>query len=410
VARVLVINSGSSSLKYQLIDTDGAVRHARGIVERIGSRDAVATHGTLAVDPRSAHQPGPDPAPAGGEWAETSATRPVTDHRAALQDVVGALRRSGLDTGIAAIGHRVVHGADRFVAPTRIDDEVLDGIRALSPLAPLHNPANATGIEVARELWPGVPQVAVFDTAFHATLPAPAYRYAVPAQWYRDHHVRRYGFHGTSHAYVTRRAAQILGRPLDELRLISLHLGNGASVAAVDGGRSVETSMGLTPLEGLVMGSRSGDIDPAVVFHIARSAGASMDEIDHALNKASGLLGLCGDNDLRNIERRAAAGDPDAELALDVFCHRIRKYVGAYAVVLGSVDGIVFTAGIGEHSPTVRARICAGLDVLGVALDPDANAASAASVGAGDSAVSVLVVPTDEEVEIAVQTLATISR
>ena len=410
MARVLVINSGSSSLKYQLIDTVGAIRHARGIVERIGGPDAIATHGTLAVDPRSGRGPGPGPAPAGADWTETSGTQPVADHRVALQDVVGALRRSGLDTGITAIGHRVVHGADRFVAPTRIDDEVLDGIRALSPLAPLHNPANATGIEVARELWPGVPQVAVFDTAFHATLPAPAYRYAVPARWYHDHRVRRYGFHGTSHAYVTRRAAQILARPLDQLRLISLHLGNGASVTAVDGGRSVETSMGLTPLEGLVMGSRSGDIDPAVVFHIARSAGTSMDQIDHALNTSSGLQGLCGDNDLRNIERRAAAGDADAELALDVFCHRIRKYIGAYAVVLGGVDGIVFTAGIGEHSPTVRARVCAGLDVLGVALDPDANAASATSVGAGDSAVPVLVVPTDEEAEIAEQTLATISR
>jgi len=398
MSRVLVINSGSSSLKYQLIDITGPTRLARGIVERIGGPDAMATHGILVTN-----------APT-GDWTETSVTTPVPDHRAALQDVITALRHEDLDRGIAAIGHRVVHGGDRFVAPTPIDDAVLDGIRALIPLAPLHNPANATGIEVARQLWSGVPQVAVFDTAFHATLPARAYRYAVPARWYNDHHVRRYGFHGTSHAYVTRRAAQLLDRPLEHLRLISLHLGNGASVTAVEGGRSVETSMGLTPLEGLVMGTRSGDIDPAVVFHVARSAGATLDDIDHALNHASGMLGLCGDNDLRIIESRAAAGDADAELALDVFCHRIRKYIGAYAVVLGGVDGLVFTAGIGEHSPTVRARICKGLELLGITLDPDANADSATSIGAGNSAVAVLVVPTDEEVEIAEQTLATISQ
>jgi acetate kinase len=399
MSRVLVINSGSSSLKYQLIDTAGPTRHARGIIERIGSTDAMATHGSRVTDQRAA-----------GGWQKAGGATPVADHRAALREVIGALRQADLDTGIAAIGHRVVHGGDRFVTPTLVDDAVLDGIRALVPLAPLHNPANATGIEVARQLWPGVPQVAVFDTAFHATLPAPAHRYAVPADWYRDHHVRRYGFHGTSHAYVSRRAAQILERPLDQLRLITLHLGNGASVTAVDGGRSVETSMGLTPLEGLVMGTRSGDIDPAVVFHVARSAGLTMDEIDHALNHSSGLRGLCGDNDLRGIERRAAAGDKDAELALDVFCHRIRKYIGAYAAVLGGVDGLVFTAGIGEHSPTVRGRICTGLELLGVALDPDANARSATSISAGDSAVAVLVVPTDEEVEIAVQAMATIVR
>lgn len=367
---VLVVNSGSSSLKYQLIETDGPQRLARGIVERIGEPDA------------------------------------VPDHRAALGEVVAALRSEDLDDQVTAIGHRVVHGGDRFVEPTRIDDAVLAGIRDLTPLAPLHNPANATGIEVARELWPDLPQVAVFDTAFHATLPDHAYRYAVPEEWYTDHDVRRYGFHGTSHAYVVRRASETLGRHAGELRLITLHLGNGASATAVSGGHSIDTSMGLTPLEGLVMGTRSGDLDPAVIFHVERSTGATADEIDRALNKDSGMLGLCGHNDLRTVEERAAAGDERAQLALDVFCYRIRKYVGAYTAALGGIDGIVFTAGIGEHSPTVRARVCGGLGWLGVALDADANAASATVISTADSPVAVLVVPTDEELEIATSTLA----
>ena len=367
---VLVVNSGSSSLKYQLIETAGPERLARGVVERIGEPDA------------------------------------VPNHRVALTEVVDALGAEGVDERVAAIGHRVVHGGDRFVEPTRIDDAVLDGIRELTPLAPLHNPANATGIEVARDLWPDLPQVAVFDTAFHATLPEHAYRYAVPEEWYTDHDVRRYGFHGTSHAYVARQAADILRRPADDLRLITLHLGNGASATAVSGGRSVDTSMGLTPLEGLVMGTRSGDLDPAVIFHVARSTGATPDEIDRTLNKASGMLGLCGDNDLRTVEERAAAGDERAQLALDVFCYRIRKYVGAYAAALGGVDGIVFTAGVGEHSPTVRAAVCDGLGWLGVTLDTHANAASATVINTADSRVTVLVVPTDEELEIATSTLA----
>lgn len=367
---VLVVNSGSSSLKYQLIETDGPQRLAGGVVERIGEPDAVA------------------------------------DHRAALGEVVAALRAEGLDERVAAIGHRVVHGGDRFVEPTRIDDDVLAGIRDLTPLAPLHNPANVTGIEVARELWPHLPQVAVFDTAFHATLPVHAYRYAVPEEWYTDHDVRRYGFHGTSHAYVARQAAGILGRPAEDLRLITLHLGNGASATAVSGGRSIDTSMGLTPLEGLVMGTRSGDLDPAVIFHVARSSGATPDEIDRALNKASGMLGLCGHNDLRTVEERAAGGDDRAQLALEVFCYRIRKYVGAYTAALGGIDGIVFTAGIGEHSPGVRARVCSGLGWLGATLDDEANAASATVISTPDSRVTVLVVPTDEELEIATSTLA----
>jgi acetate kinase len=418
---VLVVNSGSSSIKYQLIDTGGpgegerqraggwgsagegerqraggrgsAVRLAGGIVERIGQPDASATHGSLRA----------------GGWVDTHVAAPVMDHHDGLRAVVGVLADAGLADGLTAIGHRVVHGGDRFVAPALVDDAVVAGIREQIPLAPLHNPANLAGIEVALELWPRVPQVAVFDTAFHATLAPHAYRYAVPETWYTLHRVRRYGFHGTSHAYVARRAAELLDRPLRQVRLITAHLGNGASITAIAGGRSVDTSMGLTPLEGLVMGTRSGDIDPAVIFHVARSAGLTMDQVDAALNTASGLRGLCADNDMREVERRAAAGDASAQLALDVFCHRIRRYIGAFTAVLGGLDALVFTAGIGEHSPVVRAQVCAGLQVLGIAVDPAANAASAASIGAAGSPVAVLVVPTDEELEIAVQTLATVN-
>ena len=390
---VLVVNSGSSSIKYQLVDTTGPARLAGGIVERIGQPDASATHGSLRA----------------GTWVDTHVAAPVADHHDGLRSVVGVLADAGFADGLAAIGHRVVHGGDRFVAPTLVDDAVVAGIREQVPLAPLHNPANLAGIEVALELWPRVPQVAVFDTAFHATLPPHAYRYAVPETWYIRHRVRRYGFHGTSHAYVARRAAELLDRPLTQLRLITAHLGNGASVTAIAGGRSVDTSMGLTPLEGLVMGTRSGDIDPAVIFHVARTAGLSMEQIDAALNTSSGLRGLCGDNDMREVERRAAAGDATAQLALDVFCHRVRRYIGAFTAVLGGLDALVFTAGIGEHSPTVRARICAGLEVLGIAVDAGANATSATAIGAAGQPVAVLVVPTDEEVEIAVQTLATVN-
>jgi acetate kinase len=297
----------------------------------------------------------------------------------------------------------VVHGGARFTAPTPIDDAVLDAIEALEPLAPLHNRPSLAGIRACRAaLKPAVPMVAVFDTAFHATLPPRAHTYAVPRSW----GVRRYGFHGTSHAYVSREAARVLGR--DAIDCIVLHLGNGASATAVAGGRSVDTSMGLSPLEGLVMGTRSGDLDPAIVFHVARGTGLAADAIERALNRDSGLTGLCGDNDLRAIEQRAAGGDERAALALAVFCHRIRKYVGAYTAVLGGIDALVFTAGIGEHSPTVRERVCDGLAFLGVELDANANAASTTVVSSDDSAVAVLVVPTDEELEIATQTLAAI--
>ncbi len=394
--QVLVLNSGSSSIKYRLFLGDGA-EVASGLVERIGEATGRATHRTLAPD---------------GTAEETVEEEPVADHEDGFARIVAALEAAGRADDLDAIGHRVVHGGAEFVAPTPIDDAVIDRIRAQVPLAPLHNPANLTGIEVATRLRPDLPQVAVFDTAFHGTLPPHAYRYAVPAAWEHEHGVRRYGFHGTSHAFVARRAAGFLGRPLEDLKLITLHLGNGASVTAIDGGASVETSMGLSPLEGLVMGTRSGDIDPAVIFHIQRVAGLSPDEVERALNREGGLLGLCGDNDLRTIEARAADGDEQAEIALEVYAHRIRKYLGAYAAVLGGLDAVVFTAGVGENAASVRARICRDLEVLGVEVEPRRNGAAAVgeadegvvAIQADGSRVAVLVVATDEEREIAEQT------
>ncbi|MFP4311518.1 MAG: acetate/propionate family kinase [Nitriliruptoraceae bacterium] len=400
---VLVLNSGSSSIKYRLFDdTDDGLRlAARGLVERIGETTGHAEQVVIAAD---------------GATTTSEDDAPVLDHSDGFRWIVRQLEHAGLADDLGAIGHRVVHGGAEFTAPTVIDDAVLARIEAQIPLAPLHNPANLTGIEVARELKPELVNVAVFDTAFHAALPAAAYHYAVPERLLTDHGVRRYGFHGTSHAYVARRAAAALGREEADLKLITLHLGNGASVTAVDGGRSVETSMGLSPLEGLVMGTRSGDLDPAVIFHLIREAGLGAAEVERILNRDSGLKGLCGDNDLRTVEERAAAGDERAQLALDVYVHRIRKYLGAYTAVLGRLDAVVFTAGVGENSDTVRARVCADLEVLGIRLDPDRNAGQRASkapdgvlaVHADDSEVAVLVVATDEEREIAEQTLAAV--
>ena len=305
---------------------------------------------------------------------------------------------------VDAVGHRVVHGGEAFSAPTIIDDDVLDTLRSLVPLAPLHNPANITGIEAARRLWPGVPQVAVFDTAFHRTLPVHAYRYAVPAEWYERHGVRRYGFHGTSHAYVAGRAAEVLGSEVFDG--IVAHLGNGASITAIAGGRSVDTSMGLSPLEGLVMGTRSGDVDPTVVTHVAAATGRPIEDVFDDLNRTSGLRGLCGASDMREITARAASGDVTARLAIDVFAYRIKKYVGAYLAVLGGrCDALVFTGGIGQHSPVVRAAVCDGLEGLGIVLDPERNErGDEVVVSADQSPIAVLVIATDEEREIARET------
>lgn len=369
--RILVLNCGSSSIKYRLFDGEEPV--ATGIVERIGQQDS-----------------------------------DVDDHRSGLRRVLAELAHHIADGGLDAIGHRVVHGGEEFVQPTLIDDDVIERIRAQIPLAPLHNPANLLGIEVAVELEPLLPQVAIFDTAFHRTLPARAFRYALPESVYRDHGVRRYGFHGTSHAHVAQLAAEHLDRPLAELNLITLHLGNGASATAIEKGESVDTSMGMSPLEGLVMGSRSGDIDPAIVFHLERAAGMTNDQVESMLNRRSGLLGLCGDMDLREVARRAGDGEADAALALDVYGYRIKKYVGAYLAALGSVDAVVFTGGVGENQADIRRRALEGLGDLGIDVDGDLNRTVDLSDGpvaiqSDASRTAVLVIATNEELEIARQ-------
>ncbi|MCK1797546.1 acetate kinase [Streptomyces sp. XM4193] len=392
-SRVLVLNSGSSSVKYQLLDMADRSRLAVGLVERIGEESSRLVH-----------------TPADGERRERRA--PIGDHDAALTAVAAELAAdgTGLDSPrLAAIGHRVVHGGRRFTAPTVIDEEVLAEIERLVPVAPLHNPANLTGIRTAQALNPRLPQVAVFDTAFHTTMPEHAARYAIDVETADAHRVRRYGFHGTSHAYVSRETARLLGRDPAETNTIVLHLGNGASASAVRGGECVDTSMGLTPLEGLVMGTRSGDIDPAVVFHLSRVAGMSTDEVDELLNKRSGLVGLCGDNDMREIVRRRDEGDARAKLAFDIYVHRLRKYIGAYTAVLGRVDAVAFTAGVGENSAPVRQAAIEGLEGLGPELDTELNSARsdrARLVSPQYARVAVAVVPTDEELEIAAQTYA----
>jgi acetate kinase len=370
--RVLVLNCGSSSVKYQLAE-----------VPEDGGTDAVRV-------------------------VDAGVVERVTDHAAAVDDVLDRLFGSGAEPaqGLIAVGHRVVHGGERFSAPTIVDDDVLRAVDELAVLAPLHNPISAAAIRAARRLLPGVPQVAVFDTAFHRDLPARAATYAVPAVWREKLGVRRYGFHGTSHAYVARRTAALLGRPVEDVASIVLHLGNGASACAIDGGRSVDTSMGLTPLPGLVMGTRSGDVDPALPEYLSRTADLDPGDVHDRLNHASGLLALAGVADVREVTERAAAGDAAAAAALDLYCYRIRGYVGAYYAALGRLDAIAFTAGVGENSAPVRARSLAGLERLGIAVDPDRNAAAGHEerrISPDDGDVAVLVVPTAEEQEIARQ-------
>ncbi|SDO95320.1 acetate kinase [Pedococcus dokdonensis] len=387
---VLVVNAGSSSLKYQVIDARSGRTAASGQVDRIGGAGRL-THTV------------------GGETHERDVSCP--DHATALEAARDALREHGPDLaelGLFAVGHRVVHGGQRFTEPVLVDDDVVAAITDLVPLAPLHNPANLEGIRSARRSFPDVPQVAVFDTAFHQTVPPRAHTYAVPAQWRDQHHVRRYGFHGTSHRFVSRRTAQLLGRRPEDCNVIVLHLGNGASACAVRGGRSVDTSMGLSPLEGLVMGTRSGDVDPALGGYLARVAGLDPTAYDEALNKASGLLGLAGISDLRELEERRTAGDEDAALAFEVMVYRLVKYVGAYAVALGHVDAIAFTGGIGENSAPVRGAVLGSLGLLGVVLDEPANAGGVPErrVTGPGSRIPAYVVPTNEELEIARACLA----
>lgn len=400
--KIFVVNSGSSSLKYQLLDMDGGVVMASGMVERIG--EAVGKVGQK-------NWPGTD------RQAEVEQERPFTDHRAAMLAVVELV--TGNETGVIAstaeinaIGHRVVQGGETLFKSTLIDDDVVAKIRANCPLSPLHNPANLVGIEVARELFAGVPQVAVFDTEFHQTMPAEAYMYPVPYELYEELKIRRYGFHGTSHRYVAQQAARMLGKAADEVNLVTLHLGNGCSMAAVRQGKCIDTSMGMTPLAGVMMGTRSGDIDPAILPFLMKEKGLNMDEIDGILNKKSGLKGICGMNDMRDIHTAVEQGDPKAALALDMFVYRIKKYIGAYYAVTGPLDALVFTAGIGENDDVVRSRVCAGLEHLGIAIDAGRNAGrkkAATTVHADGSKVAILVIPTNEELAIAQATQAVLA-
>ncbi len=400
---VLVLNCGSSSLKFQLVDSTTESRLARGVVERIGGQ-ALCTY-----QPRH------------GEACKHA--EPVRDHAGAVERVMRWLTGAGDGAGVIAspnevhaVGHRVVHGGERFRTHARIDAGVIRGIEDCMDLAPLHNPANLSGVRAARALLgEGVPMVAVFDTAFHSTMPEASYLYAIPYQLYRRHRIRRYGFHGASHAYLARRYAELAGRPRDAVDLITLHLGNGCSACAIRQGRSFATSMGFTPLEGLVMGTRSGDVDPSLVELIAIKEGMSLGETNSLLNKQSGLFGVSGlTNDMRELlDEEREHGDRRATLAIDLFVRRVKHYVGAYLAELGGAEAIVFSGGIGENSPELRRRVCDGLGRLGIELDRERNAAlppgAEGEVGAGGARIRLAVIPTDEELMIARETVAVLA-
>ncbi|WP_132992444.1 acetate/propionate family kinase [Gordonia zhaorongruii] len=384
---VLVVNAGSSSLKYQVIHPGDEEVVADGLVERIGETTSKVTH-----------------------WYrgdEVKRECELADHQAAIALVLELFQDSGVDiaeSGLSAVGHRVVHGGRSFSQPTLIDEKVRSEIERISPLAPLHNPPNLVGIEAVSKLLPDVPAVAVFDTAFFSDLPAEAANYALDREVAEEYAIRRYGFHGTSHEFVSQLAAEFLERDLADLNQIVLHLGNGASASAVRGGTPIDTTMGMTPLEGLVMGTRTGDIDAGIVFQLSRVGGMSIDEIDKLFNKQSGLKGLCGENDFRAILERVEAGDEDADRAYRVYLHRLRRYIGAYMIELGRVDTIIFTAGVGENAAPVRADSLADLEGYGIVIDPERNAVRNGEprrISADDSRVEVLVVPTNEELAIA---------
>ena len=384
---VLVLNSGSSSLKYQLLQPDSALSLAHGLVERIGEDTSTAT---LTSGNQEIRRDGR-----------------IADHEAALRTAFDLFAEAGqgLDTlGLVAVGHRVVHGGEDLYRPTIVDDAVIAKLEELAPLAPLHNPPAVLGIEVARKVLPDLPHVAVFDTAFFHDLPAAAATYAMDRELASRWKIRRYGFHGTSHQYVSQQAAQFLGVPLESLNQIVLHLGNGASAAAIAGGRPVDTSMGLTPMEGLVMGTRSGDIDPGVLVYLWRTAGMGVEEIETMLNRHAGMYGLSGEIDFRVLHQRIESGDEAAQLAYDVYIHRLRKYIGAYLAVLGHTDVVTFTAGVGENDARVRRDALTGLAPLGIELDEHLNespARGARLISADKSPTTVLVIPTNEELAIA---------
>ena len=391
---ILVINCGSSSLKYQLINSETEGVLAKGLCERIG------------IDGMLTYQP------EGGEKEKSEIAMPT--HTEAINAVLAALtnEKSGVIKSLSevgAVGHRVVHGGEKFTSSCLINDESMKAIEECNDLAPLHNPANLIGIRACQELMPGVPMVAVFDTAFHQTMPDVAYTYGIPYEYYEKYKVRRYGFHGTSHNYVSKRTAEIVGKPYDQMKIIVCHLGNGASISAVNCGKSVDTSMGLTPLEGLVMGTRSGDLDPAIIDFVGKKEGLSLDEMNEVLNKKSGMLGISGvSSDGRDLEAAAETGNKRAQLALDVFDYRVIKYIGAYAAAMNGVDAIAFTAGIGENNIKMRKDVCSSLTYLGVKLDEEKNNVRGEEriISADDSKVQVLLVPTNEELAIARETLA----
>ena len=387
--KIFVLNCGSSSVKYKLYDMADERVLAEGRVERVGQENATITH-----------------QPAGKE--KVSKTMPILEHTVAISEVLHLLVHpehgvlKSMDE-IDAVGHRVVHGGESFSESVLIREDTKEILDSIAQLAPLHNPANVMGIRAAERLMPHTPQVAVFDTAFHSTIPPHAYLYAIPYSLYQKHKVRRYGFHGTSHLYVANKAAELMGQDIEELKIVSCHLGNGASVTAVDGGKSVDTSMSFTPLEGLMMGTRSGDIDPGAIFFLMKTYDLTLHEIDSLLNKHSGLYGIAGVSDMRDIEKKISEGDKLAQLAFDMYEYRIRKYVGAYITAMGGIDAIVFTAGIGENTPSLRTKLCRNLSYLGIEIDEELNQKRGVPVeiSTPNSKVKVFVIPTDEELVIA---------
>lgn len=397
--KILVLNCGSSSVKYQLFNMDNKEVLAKGLVERIGTDGARLVHKPSGKD-------------------KYILEKPMKDHKIAVKLVLDALvdKDHGVINSmkeISAVGHRVLHGGEKYADPVLIDDKVIEAIKDCIPLGPLHNPANLTGINVCKELMPGVPMVAVFDTGFHQTMPDYAYRYPLPEVYYKKYGIRRYGFHGTSHRYVSKIAIDMLGGKAEGTKIITCHLGNGASLAAVKDGKCYDTSMGLTPLEGLEMGTRCGDIDPAVVTFLIRNVGMSADEVDTLMNKKSGFLGVSElSSDFRDIKSATDAGNKKARLAYDIFVFRVKKYIGAYAAAMGGVDAIVFTAGLGENACPMRERVCEGLEFLGIELDKEKNNVNdgAKDVSKDGSKVRIFVIPTNEELMIAMDTMNIVSK
>ncbi len=396
--KVLVINCGSSSLKYQLIDSDTEAVIAKGLCERIGI-DGRLTHQTMGKD-------------------KYTVDVPMPEHNAAVKYVLDALldQEKGAITSLSeidAVGHRIVHGGEKFANSVVISDEVMEAIEECNDLAPLHNPANLIGIRACQSHMPGVPMVAVFDTAFHQTMPDKAYTYAIPYEYYENYKIRRYGFHGTSHSFVSKRLAELIGKDIKDTKMIICHLGNGSSITAVDGGKSVDTSMGLTPLAGLPMGTRSGDIDPAILEFIAGKEGKSVEEITTILNKKSGVSGLSGvSSDFRDLDAGMKDGNDRCRLALDVFCYSVKKYIGAYAAAMGGLDAIAFTAGIGENNPYVRRMATTGLEFMGIDIDEEKNEVRGdeTKISTDSSKIQVWVVPTNEELAIARETVELVSK